>query len=104
DRVGGEPLRGELEARRRARRGLVEDVDDGLAAQGRQLLQLPLERALEAARGGEQPLDVLTLEVADRDQMPARRLLGREQILPHDANLCPTGLVFPGCPPFRFSV
>ena len=90
-RVRGEPFRGELEARRRARRGLVEDVDDRLAAQRRQLFQLPLERPLEVARGAKQPLDVLAFEVADRDQVPARRLSGREQVLPHDADFSHSG-------------
>jgi hypothetical protein len=50
------------------------------------LLQLPLERSLEVARGAEQALDVIAPEVADRDQVPARRLLWRKQVLPHDAD------------------
>jgi hypothetical protein len=37
-RVGRQPLRGQLEGRRRARRRLVEDVQDQPAAQCRQLL------------------------------------------------------------------
>jgi len=85
-RVGGEPLRCQLEARRGTGRRLVEEVDDRLAAQGRQLLQLALERSLEVACGAEQTLDVVAPEVANRDQVPARRLLGREQVLPHDAD------------------
>src|SRR5262249_1127784 len=100
-RVRGEPLRGELEARGGAGRGLVKDVDDGLAAQRRQLLQLPLERALEATRGREQPLYVLALEVSDRDQVPPPWLLRREQVLPHDAYLSHWGS--PPPPPLQGS-
>src|SRR5207253_10501260 len=77
----------ELEARRRPRGGLVEEVHDRAAAKRRELLHLPLEAALEAPRRGEQPLDVVAREVADRDQVPPRRRAGREQILPHDAYL-----------------
>ena len=41
-----------------------------------QLLHLALERALEAACGREQPLDVVARQVGDRDQVPARRRVG----------------------------
>ena len=58
-RVGGEPLRRELEAREGARRGLVEEVDDEPPAQRRQLLDLAVERALERAGGVEDSLGVL---------------------------------------------
>ena len=43
-RVRGEPLGGELEARERARRRLVEEVEDEPAAERRQLLHLAVER------------------------------------------------------------
>ena len=48
--VGREALGGELEARGRPGRGLVEEVHDRAAAQRRQLLHLALERAGERAR------------------------------------------------------
>ncbi len=79
--VRGEPLGGELEAGRRPRRGLVEEVDDGAAAQRRQLLHVALERACERPREGEQTLDVLAGEVGDRDEMPARRPARRQQLV-----------------------
>ena len=71
--VGREPLRRQLEAGGGARRGLEEEVHDRAPAQGRQLLHLALQRAGEVARGGEQALDDLAVEVLDRDQMPFRR-------------------------------
>ena len=70
--VGREPLRGELEARRRPRRRLEEEVDDRAAAERRQLLHVALERARERAGEREEPLDVLPGQVGDRDQVPAR--------------------------------
>jgi hypothetical protein len=82
-RVRREPLRRELEARRRAGRGLVEDVDHEPAAQRRQLLHLAVERALERAGRPEQTLDVLAGQVADRDQVPRRRRARRAQVVPH---------------------
>ncbi len=80
-RVGREPLRSELEARRRARRGLVEEIHDEAALQRRQLLQLAIERRGERAGGAEQALDVVALEVGDREQMPARRRARRPQLV-----------------------
>ena len=44
---------------------LEEDVDDRAAAQRRHLLHLAREHALEAARGVEDALDVLALQVVD---------------------------------------
>jgi hypothetical protein len=58
-RVRREPLRCELEARRRAGRRFVENVDDRAAAQRRELLHLALERASEAAGRRQQALDVV---------------------------------------------
>src|SRR5262249_18071626 len=71
--VGREPFRGEFEARRRAGGRLEEQVDDRAAAQGRELLHLPLQRVLEAVCSREQPLDVLAREVLDREQVPPGR-------------------------------
>ena len=65
----------------RAGRGLEEEVDDGAAAQRRQLLHLALERRLERARGAEHPLDVVARQVGDREQVPARRRPGRTQVV-----------------------
>ncbi len=67
-RVGGEPLRRELERRARARRRLVEDVQDEAAAQRRQLLVLALLRERERPGGREQTVDV----VADRSAIERR--------------------------------
>jgi hypothetical protein len=47
DDVGREALAGELERRARARRGLVEEVDHRLAAQGRHLAHLTLRHVEE---------------------------------------------------------
>ena len=79
--VGGEALGGQLEARGRARGGLVEEIDDGAAPQGRQLLHLAVERAGEGPGEREQPLDVLPLEIGDRDQMAARRSVRRQELI-----------------------
>ena len=85
-RVRGEALRRELEARRRARGRLVEDVDDGAAAERGQLLHLALERRLEGARRREQALHVGAVEVADRDEVAPRRRSGRERV-PHEPDV-----------------
>ena len=53
DDVGREPLLGELEAGARAGGGLDEQVDDGLAAQGGDLLDGALADRLEGAGGVE---------------------------------------------------
>ena len=68
--VRGEPLRGELEARRRARRGLEEHVHDGPALERRELLHLAVERARERACEREEPLHVVLRQICDRDEMP----------------------------------
>jgi hypothetical protein len=62
-RVGRKPLRGEVEARERARGGLVEEVDHEASAQRRQLLHLPIQRPGHRARGAEDPVHVGALEV-----------------------------------------
>ena len=57
DHVGAEPLGGELEARARAGRGLVEQVDNGPAAERRDLLDLPPGDLDEGLGAIEDPLD-----------------------------------------------
>ncbi len=74
--VGREPLRGELERRRRARRALEEHVHDRAAPQGRQLLDLALADGLEARGEIEQPLDVRPLQIVGRQQVATRRRRG----------------------------
>ena len=59
DRVGRQALFGQLERRARARRGLDEEVDDRLAAQRRDLLDLARADLGEALRGVEDQRDLL---------------------------------------------
>ena len=68
-RVRRQALRRELEAGKRPRGRLVEEVHDRAAAERRQLLDLAIERRRERLRGVEHALDVTSLEVADREQM-----------------------------------
>ena len=77
ERVGRQTLRGELEARRRSRRRLVEEIDDEAPLQRRELLQLAIHGGGERARGAEQALDVVAGQVGDREQVAARRRSGR---------------------------
>ena len=86
-RVGREALGGELEARRRARRGLVEEVHDHPAAQRRKLLDLAFERAFEAACRGEQTRDVVPRQVGDRDEVASFPLLRRQEVVAHDVDV-----------------
>ena len=86
ERVGRQPLRSELEARRGTRRRLVEEVHDQPPLQRRQLLQLSLHRRAECARGPEQPLDVVACEVGHRDQVAARRRLRRPELVVDQAD------------------
>ncbi len=72
-RVRREALGSELEARERARGGLVEEVHDGSPAQRRELLQLAVERGGQRFGGLEDPLDVRALEVGDREEVATRR-------------------------------
>ena len=69
DHVGREPLARDLEAGARARRGLEEQVDDGAAAQGRDLLHLALADLDHVLGGVEDALDVGALEVFDAEQI-----------------------------------
>ena len=52
-RVGGEPLRGEVEAGEGAGRGLVEEVDDQSPAQCGELLHFAVERPRNGRCGAE---------------------------------------------------
>jgi hypothetical protein len=80
--VGREALRCELEARRRPRRGFVEDVDHGAALERRQFLHLAFERGGEGPREREQSLDVVLRQVGDRDEMPSLGAAGRQELVP----------------------
>ena len=84
--VRRQALRSELEARRRPRRRLVEEVDDEPALQRRQLLHLAVERRLEGARGAEQPLHVVPRKVGDREQVASRRRTGRTQVVANETD------------------
>ena len=57
-RVGAQPLLGDLERRPRARARLVEQVDDGLAAQRRHLLDRPLADLAHRLGGVEDQVDL----------------------------------------------
>ena len=80
DEVGGEALGGEVEGARGAGARLVEERDDGAAAQGRHLLDVAAADLGEALGAVEDRLDFL-----------ARELLDREQVL-HRAHLHGAGL------------
>ena len=69
DRVGRQPLGGDLERRARARRRLEEEVDDRLAAQGRHLLDRPLVDLEEPVAEIEQHGD---LRGAEQTPIPRR--------------------------------
>src|SRR5205085_9685018 len=69
DDVGGEPLGGELEGGACAGARLVEEVDDRPAAQGRDLLDVPLADLGEALRAVEDALDLGSGESLDSQQV-----------------------------------
>ncbi len=69
DEVGGEALRGELEGGARARARLVEEGDDGAAAQGRHLLDVAAADLGEALGAIEDRLDLGFGELLDREQV-----------------------------------
>ena len=71
ERVGAQPLLGQLERHARARARLEEQVDDGAAAQRRHFLDRPRADFLHRERGLEDQLDFAGLEVGDAEQMPA---------------------------------
>src|ERR1035441_804516 len=76
DDVSREALLGKLEAGARAGRGLDEKVNDGFAAQGRDLLDRALTDRFEGARGVQHGGDFLNGEGFDVEQMfamPAHR-------------------------------
>src|SRR5262249_40558595 len=89
ERVGGEALRRELEGRRRACRRLVEEIDDELALERRELLHLAVERRSERARGAEHALDVVAREVSDGDEMALRRRPRRMQVVRDETDHLP---------------
>ena len=68
-RVGAEPLLGDLERRARARARLVEQVDDRLAAQRRHLLDRPLADLAHRLGGVEDEVDLVRREVGDAEQI-----------------------------------
>src|SRR4029077_948249 len=86
ERVRREALRRELERGRRAGRGLVEEVDDQVALERRQLLHVAVERGLEGARGPEQALDVFAREVTDRKEMPLGRVSRWTEVVADETN------------------
>ncbi len=67
--VGREPLGGKVEARRGARRGLPEEVDDGAPAERRDLLDVALQHRQEALGRIEDELHVGPREVLHADQV-----------------------------------
>ena len=69
DRLGRQPLRRDLERRARARRVLEEQVDDGAAAQRRQLLDRLVRERPVAIAVVEDPHDLGGVEVGDADQV-----------------------------------
>ena len=71
DHVGGEPLPRDLERRARAGRGLVEEVDDGLAAEGGDLLDLPRPDLAQRGGGVEEQRDLGRVQLADPEQVLA---------------------------------
>ena len=75
-RVGGEPLLGELERDPGPGRGLEEEVDDGLAAERRHLLDRPLAHFLERLRGVEDEPDLVGAQRLEPDQVLAEARRG----------------------------
>ena len=69
DEVGGEALGGEVEGARGAGARLVEERDDGAAAQGRHLLDVAAADLGEALGAIEDRLDFLARELLDREQV-----------------------------------
>ena len=68
--VGAQALGRELEGRARARRGLVEEVQDGAPAQGRDLLDLAVGDLGERGRPVADALDRGAIEILDGEQVP----------------------------------
>src|SRR5690606_28156386 len=69
DRIGGEPLLGELEGHSRPGRGLEEEVDNGLASQYRDLLDGPFADLLEGLGGVEDSGNLVGIQVLEPDQV-----------------------------------
>ena len=72
DRIGRETLRCDLEARPRARGGLEEQVDDGTAPKGGQLLDAALVDLGERLSGVEDERDIVGGKIVHRDDVAAR--------------------------------
>src|SRR5262249_37589799 len=68
-RIGAQPLFGDLERGPRPRARLVEQVDDGLAAQGRHLLDRPLADLAHRLGGVEDQEDLVGGEVVDAEEI-----------------------------------
>ena len=68
-RVGAEPLLGDLERGPRPRARLVEQVDDRLAAQRRHLLDRPLADLAHRLGGVEDAVDLVGRQVGDAEQV-----------------------------------
>ena len=85
DEVGGEPLGGELEGARGAGARLVEEADDGAAAQGRHLLDVAAADLGEALGAVEDRLDLLAGEVVDASRclmrLPPRSRFGDRHLV-----------------------
>ena len=79
DRVGREPLLGELERDARARRRLEEQVDDRRAAQRRHLLDRPLADLLERLGGVENEANLLAATAARARADPCRATPSRRR-------------------------
>ena len=73
DGVGGHPLAGDLERAAGPGGVLEEEVDDGPAAQGRDLLDVPLLHVVHRLGGGEDGLDVVAAQVRRGQQVPVHR-------------------------------
>ena len=70
ERVGAQPLLGDLERRPRPRARLEEQVDDRPAAQRRHLLDRPRADLLHRLGGVEHEHDLLGRQVRDAEQVP----------------------------------
>ena len=79
-RVGAQPLLGHLERRPGPGAGLEEQVDDGAAAQRRNLFDRPMRDFLHRRRRVENQDDLLRRQVGDAEQVlvlqPCRRSVG----------------------------
>src|SRR6202042_2891517 len=77
DEVGGEALGGELEGARGAGARLVEEGDDGAAAQGRHLFDVAAADLGETGGAVEDRLDLVAVDFLDAEQVSHPGLLMR---------------------------